>query len=63
MNRKLKSRLDIVWGNNTKPKRYIPRSLDGSTRWGVFDRREDRFLKDAEVMSLDKESFTELYTN
>jgi hypothetical protein len=63
MNRKLKSRLDIVWSNNAKPKRYIPRALNGGPGWGVFDRREDRFLKDAEVVKLNKESLSEIYVN
>ena len=62
MNRKLKSRLEIVWGNKP-PKRYLPRSLDGGTGWGVFDRREARFLKDAEVINLDKEALSEIYAN
>jgi hypothetical protein len=62
MNRKLKSRIDVVWGNRP-PKRYLPRSLDGGTGWGVFDRREDRFLEDAEVIKLDKEDLSEVYAN
>jgi hypothetical protein len=62
MNRKLKSRLDIVWGN-APPKRFLPRSLDGGTGWGVFDRCEARFPKDTEVIKLDKEALSEVYVN
>ena len=62
MRRKLKSRLDIVWGNKP-PKRYLPRSLDGGLGWGVFDKRESRFLKDAELINLDKEVLSEVYAN
>jgi hypothetical protein len=62
MRRKLKSRLDIVW-SNAPPKRYLPRSLDGGLGWGVFDKREARFLKDTEVINLDKEALLEVYSN
>jgi hypothetical protein len=62
MRRKLKSRLDIVWGNKP-PKRYLPRSLDGGTGWGVFDRRANRFLSDTEVTKTDKEALSEVYAN
>lgn len=62
MNRKLKSRLEIVWGNKP-PKRYLPRSLDGGLGWGVFDRREDRFLSDDDLTKIDKDSLSETYAN
>lgn len=32
--------------------RYIVKSLDGGTGWGVYDRQSERFLKDPEVAAL-----------
>lgn len=43
----MKRNLDIVWNNN-RPSRYIPRSLDGGTGWGVWDDKE-RLLKTAQL--------------
>jgi hypothetical protein len=40
--------LKAVWKNDP-PKRFIPRSLDGGSGWGVFDRQRDRFLSNKEV--------------
>lgn len=48
---KLRKRLEIVWSNEV-PKRFIPRSLNGGTGWGVFDKKQDRFLSDSEVTEL-----------
>lgn len=58
----MKRNLDIVWNNN-RPSRYIPRSLDGGTGWGVWDDKEKRFLKDREVRSLSPDNLRETVTN
>lgn len=57
VDRKLHSRLNIVF-NNERPKRYLPKSLDGGTGWGVWDDQQCRFLSDTEVRALPKEAFT-----
>ena len=46
--------LAVIWGNNP-PDRYIPRATlptPGSTAWQVWDRKEARFLTNAEVAAL-----------
>ncbi len=42
-----------------KGRRYVARSLDGGTGWGVFDRRSERFLKNREVAALDADTLRE----
>jgi hypothetical protein len=55
----LKRKLDLVFYETSNGghvgRRYIAKSLDGGTGWGVYDRREGRFLKDREVSALDEE--------
>ena len=52
----LKRNLDIVFkettNGNDEGRRYIAKSLDGGTGWGVFDRRTKRFLKDREISQI-----------
>lgn len=47
----LKKLLRIVWDNHP-PRRYLPKSLNGGTGWGVWDVKEKRFLKNDEVKRL-----------
>lgn len=51
----LKKLLDIVW-NNHPPLRYLPKSLNGGTGWGVWDNKEKRFLTDRQVKQLEPDT-------
>jgi len=63
MNKKLRKRLEWLWDNRTSSQpglegaharwRYVPRAFSaGGSGWGVFDRAQERFLSDAEVVEL-----------
>lgn len=54
--------LKIVWGND-RPKRYLPKSLNGGVGWGVWDDKEKRFLKDREVRTMSREELTQNVAN
>lgn len=58
----LQRRLSVVWGNKP-PYRYVPKSLDGGTGWGVWDRRDARFVPDKEVRKLTFENVCEKFAN
>jgi hypothetical protein len=64
--KKLRKRLKWLWDNRTfdvgmtidgslERWRYVPQSLNGGTGWGVFDRLQDRFLTDEELVALPME--------
>ena len=73
----MKRNLQIVWDETTNiisdggdgegapwgGRRYIARSLDGGTGWGVWDSKQDRFLKDREVRVLSEKKIRETWTN
>ena len=64
MNKAIESRLDVVWRNDLHSRRYTPRAFNSrGGGWGVFDRREDRFLTDAEVMSKSLDELREVYAS
>jgi hypothetical protein len=58
----LQRRLSVVWENEA-PDRYVPKSLTGGTGWGVWDRRDGRFVPDAEVRQLSFENVCEKFVN
>lgn len=59
---KLKKNLKIIFMETTTSshleeskahsRRFIAKSLDGGTGWGVWDKQTARFLKDREVVAL-----------
>jgi hypothetical protein len=59
---KLKRNLKIIWDDTTRgapwedssaaTRRFIAKSLDGGTGWGIWDKSANRFLKDREVAAL-----------
>lgn len=64
----LKRNLQIVWRETTSSdpgkqlgmdRRFIARSLDGGPGWGVWDRRNQRFLKDREVAKRSEDEIRE----
>lgn len=60
--RQLRQRLKWLWDNRThdigaQPQdlakwRYVPQSLNGGTGWGVFDRVQERFLSNDELLKV-----------
>jgi hypothetical protein len=62
MDKKLHKRLLWLFDNRTSvidgeradfaKHRYVPRSFDGGSGWGVYDRSQSRFLSDPEVRDL-----------
>jgi hypothetical protein len=58
----LQRRLAVIW-DNEPPDRYVPKSLDGGTSWGVWDRRKTRMVPDEEVRGLSFENVCETYAN
>jgi len=54
-------KLDIVWMNEL-PKRYMPVSFNGGPGWGVYDRRECRFVDD-EIYEMPEAALHELWTD
>ena len=70
----MKRNLRIVWDETTTAigdaestpwggRRYIARSLDGGKGWGVWDRKQNRFLMDTEVRSLESAQVREVWAN
>lgn len=63
----LKHNLRIVWneatGQESRSRRFLARSLNGGTGWGVWDQKRDRFLKDREVAALSPEELRETWAN
>lgn len=63
----LKRKLRIVFDETTNGghggRRYIAKSLDGGTGWGVWDRKKERFLKDREVRAIPEEQVREMWAN
>lgn len=60
---KLKRNAKIIFDRSPgHGKRFRARSLDGSTGWGVWDMRTERFLKDKEVAELTLEQIEEAWT-
>lgn len=60
-------KLRAVWDNQdiVPKRRYAPRSINGGTGWQVYDRKEEKYLKDEDVerMDLDALSSENLATN
>jgi len=53
----IKDKIAAVWENglrgDRRNRRYVPKSFTGGTGWGVWDGREQRFLDDAELPTID----------
>jgi hypothetical protein len=64
-NEELLRRLRVVWdnGDDHDVYRYIPKALQPGVNhsWGVWDRKEKRFLKDKQVKKLSFENVCEKY--
>ena len=71
--RKLTRNLDFIFSSTTRHEpapgpivqlnRYVAKSLNGGTGWGVYDRRQERFLKDPEVAALKFDELGESFTS
>lgn len=67
--KRLRRNIDFIFDATTRPSgesgavslpnRYLAKSLNGGTGWGVFDRKQQRFLNDPEVARLKHSELSE----